>query len=64
MVAWIQHRISEPSTWAAVGAGLIGIGVVWTQPIAIMAGIAVAVVGLILREKGGSCWRPYSFLPS
>ena len=54
MVAWIQHRISEPSTWAAVGAGLIGIGVVWTQPIAIMAGIAVAAVGVILREKGGS----------
>ena len=54
MVSWIQHRISEPSTWAAVGAVLVGIGVVVTQPIAIMPGIAVAAVGLILREKGRS----------
>ena len=54
MVAWIQHRVAEPSTWAAIGAGVVGIGVITTEPIAIMAGIAVAAVGLILREKGGS----------
>jgi|TARA_R100001086_G_scaffold61095_1_gene28259 hypothetical protein len=54
MVAWIQHRIAEPSTWAAIGAGVVGIGVVISEPIAVIAGIAIAIIGLILREKGAS----------
>ena len=54
MISWIQHRIAEPSTWAAVGAGLVGIGVIITQPIVLIVGVAIAVLGLILREKGSS----------
>ena len=54
MIAWIQHRISEPSTWAAVGAGVVGIGVILSQPAVLIVGVAIAVLGLILREKGSS----------
>jgi len=32
----------------------VGIGVITTEPIAIMAGIVIAAVGLLLRDKEGS----------
>jgi len=54
MIAWIQHRIAEPSTWAAVGAGLVGIGVMLSQTPVLIVGIAIAALGLIMKENGGS----------
>ena len=54
MIAWIQHRIAEPSTWAAVGAGLVGIGVMLSPTPVLIVGIAIAALGLIMRENGGS----------
>jgi fumarate reductase subunit D len=54
MISWIQHRIAEPSTWAAVGAGLVGIGVIITQPTVLIVGVAIAALGLIMKENGGS----------
>jgi hypothetical protein len=52
MVAWIKGRVSEPSSYAAVGLGVLGIGVIINQPILIYVGIAGGVIGFILKEKG------------
>jgi hypothetical protein len=49
---WINSRIKEPSTWAAVGGGIVGIGVLTGQPIAIIAGIVIGAGGFLLKEKG------------
>lgn len=52
MVAWIKGRVSEPSSYAAVGLGVLGIGVIINQPILIYVGIAGGVIGFFLKEKG------------
>jgi len=49
---WIISRITEPSSWAAGGVVIIGIGVVIDQPALIFAAIVAAVVAFILKEKG------------
>ena len=49
---WITSRISEPSRWAAAAAGLVGIGVLISQPIVTIVGVAVGVLGFLLKEKG------------
>lgn len=52
MGAWISERLSEPSSYAAVGLGVLGVGVILNQPILIYAGIVGGVVGFVLKEKG------------
>jgi len=52
MIAWIKGRVSEPSSYAAVGLGVLGIGVIINQPILIYVGIAGGVIGFVLKEKG------------
>jgi hypothetical protein len=49
---WILTRIMEPSSWAAAGVIVIGIGAVIDQPLLVFAAIAAAVVAFILKEKG------------
>ena len=49
---WIKGRMKEPSTYAGVGGGVIGIGIVVDEPICIFVGIAAAVLSFILKEKG------------
>ena len=49
---WITSRIKEPSSWAAVAAGVIGIGVLISQPIVTLVGIAIGGLGFFLKEKG------------
>jgi hypothetical protein len=49
---WIISRITEPSSWAAGGVVIIGIGVVIDQPALVFAAIVAAIVGFILKEKG------------
>ena len=49
---WITGRMSETSTWAAVGAGVVGVGVLIDQPIVIIVGIVGGAIGFILKEKG------------
>lgn len=49
---WMSDRACEPSSWAAVGAGLIGLGIIKSSSVLVCAGMVVAVVALILREKG------------
>jgi hypothetical protein len=49
---WITSRIKEPSSWAAVAVSLVGIGVLISQPIVTIVGIAVGGLGFLLKEKG------------
>ena len=52
VMEWITSRIKEPSSWAAVAAGVIGIGVLISQPIVTIVGIVVGALGFLLKEKG------------
>tara|TARA_R110002020_G_scaffold73473_2_gene188306 strand:+ start:640 stop:804 length:165 start_codon:yes stop_codon:yes gene_type:complete len=52
MMKWIKDRVSEPSSYAAVGVAVMGVGVVINQPILIFVGIAGGVIGFVLKEKG------------
>ena len=52
MMNWVKDRISEPSSYAAVGVAVMGVGVVINQPILIFVGIAGGVIGFVLKEKG------------
>jgi hypothetical protein len=52
MMNWVKDRISEPSSYAAVGVAVMGVGVVINQPILIFIGIAGGVIGFVLKEKG------------
>ena len=49
---WILTRMMEPSSWAAAGVVVIGVGVIIGQPALVFAAIAAAVVAFILKEKG------------
>jgi hypothetical protein len=52
MMKWIKDRVSEPSSYAAVGVVVMGVGIIMDQPILILIGIVGGVVGFILKEKG------------
>jgi hypothetical protein len=52
MLKWAMGRVREPSTYAAIGIAIVGIGILVDQSYLIMAGIAVAVLAFILKEKG------------
>jgi|TARA_R110002020_G_scaffold242_3_gene1345 hypothetical protein len=52
MVAWIKGRLSEPSSYAAIGAAVLGIGVLIDQPIVVVVGIVGGALGFFLKEKG------------
>ena len=69
---WITSRIKEPSSWAAVAAGIVGIGVLISQPIVTIVGIVVGGLGFLLKEKGvrrlkyfptGHVKKSYAVLP-
>ena len=49
---WIACRACEPSSWAAVGGGLIGVGIMCNISILLPIGIVVAAAAVIIREKG------------
>tara|TARA_R100000544_G_C2226805_1_gene61342 strand:+ start:2916 stop:3056 length:141 start_codon:yes stop_codon:yes gene_type:complete len=44
--------MKEPSSYAAAGGAVVGIGVLVSQPIVIMVGIVGGAVGFLLKEKG------------
>ena len=54
MLKWAMGRVREPSTYAAIGVAIIGVGILIDQSYLIMAGIAVAVLAFVLKEKGVS----------
>jgi hypothetical protein len=49
---YIMDRFKEPSSYAAAGAAVLGIGVLVSQPILVVVGIIGGAAGFILKEKG------------
>jgi 4-amino-4-deoxy-L-arabinose transferase-like glycosyltransferase len=49
---WIMSRMKEPSSYAAAGGAIVGIGVLISQPVVIIIGIVGGVLGFFLKEKG------------
>jgi hypothetical protein len=52
MVEWVKGRLSEPSSYAAMGAAVLGIGVLMDEPIIIILGIVGGAAGFFLKERG------------
>ena len=51
-VEWVKSRVSEPSTWAAVGASVVGLGVLTNIFTLVLIGVVLGVLGFVLKEKG------------
>ena len=49
---WAKERASEPSSYAAIGLGVMGVGIIVQLPILIYIGIIGGVVGFVLKERG------------
>jgi len=49
---WIIDRFKEPSSYAAIGAAVMGIGMLTGQNWLIILGILGGAVGFVLKEKG------------
>jgi|TARA_R110002051_G_scaffold151676_2_gene224257 4-amino-4-deoxy-L-arabinose transferase-like glycosyltransferase len=49
---WITSRLKEPSSYAALGGAIVGIGVLISQPIVIIVGVVGGALGFLLKEKG------------
>ena len=52
LINWIIDRFKEPSSYAAAGAALMGIGMLTGQNWLILLGIVGGVIGFLLKEKG------------
>jgi hypothetical protein len=51
---WVIGRVSEPSSWAAAAAVLVGLSVMMSLSWMMWAGIVAAAMALFLREQGKS----------
>ena len=51
---WVIGRVSEPSSWAAAAAVLVGLSVMMSLSWMMWAGIVAAAMALVLREQGKS----------
>ena len=51
-IHWIFDRFTEPSSYAAAGAAVMGIGMLTEQNWLILIGIVGGVIGFLLKEKG------------
>ena len=49
---WIINRMKEPSSYAALGGVVVGVGVLISQPVVVMVGMVGGVVGFLLKERG------------
>ena len=49
---WIKSRMQEPSSYAALGGVVIGVGILISQPPVIIVGMVGGVIGFLLKEKG------------
>ena len=49
---WILSRMKEPSSYAAAGAAVVGIGVLLNEPVVIIVGIVGGAVVCLLKERG------------
>jgi len=50
--SWIVGRFAEPSSYAAIGIAVMGVGIVIDQPLMAIVGVAGGVLGFILKERG------------
>ena len=48
---WILNRLSEPSSWGAIGVGVIAIGTITGIGELVFVGLGCAILGLILSEE-------------
>tara|TARA_R110001606_G_scaffold32715_1_gene98600 strand:+ start:121 stop:321 length:201 start_codon:yes stop_codon:yes gene_type:complete len=48
--------MKEPSSYAALGGGVVGIGVLISQPVVIIIGIVGGAAGFLLKEKALSSY--------
>jgi hypothetical protein len=48
---WIMNRLSEPSSWGAIGVGVIAIGTISGIGELVFVGLGCAILGLILSEE-------------
>ena len=48
---WIMNRLSEPSSWGAIGVGVIAVGTISGIGELVFVGLGCAVLGLILSEE-------------
>jgi|TARA_R110000744_G_scaffold216896_1_gene335602 hypothetical protein len=46
------ERFKEPSSYAAAGSVIVGVGALISQPIVIAIGVVGGVLGFVLKEKG------------
>tara|TARA_R110000751_G_scaffold57999_2_gene122734 strand:- start:27 stop:188 length:162 start_codon:yes stop_codon:yes gene_type:complete len=49
---WVIDRMKEPSSYAALGGIVVGLGVLVSQPVVIIVGVVGGVIGFLLKEKG------------
>jgi len=52
MKEWVSGRMREPSTYAAVGIGVVGVGVIMNSFWVVIAGMVVGIGAFVLKEKG------------
>ena len=52
IIKWVKERVSEPSSYAAVGVAVMGLGMIFNIPALIYVGIAGGVLGFFLKERG------------
>ena len=52
IINWIKDRSIEPSTWAAAASAIVGVAVLVDNFWIAVAGIAVAAISIVLRERG------------
>jgi|TARA_R110000824_G_scaffold246045_1_gene435117 hypothetical protein len=48
---WILKRLSEPSSWGAIGVGVIAVGTITGIGELVFVGLGCAILGLILSEE-------------
>ncbi len=48
---WLMNRLKEPSSYAAIGVGIIGIGLIINVMELAFIGVAASILGLIIAEE-------------
>jgi hypothetical protein len=48
---YLEGRIKEPSSWAAVAAGIAAVAVFVDEPWVLVLAVAAGVVGFMLKER-------------
>ncbi len=51
MTKWIADRMREPSTYAALGLGVVGVGILIDNFWVVLAGMVAGFGAFILKEK-------------